>query len=873
MPAHSLPHADPAGNPLLAELAAHLAEAGLAVSDPEVDGRVHRVRCACGPSGAPGWYVARPIGTRVVAWHGCWRCTPERQTWTSGNGALSEAERAELERQRARRAKAEAARHEKVAAALAKHLPALPPCPPEHPYLVAKAVRPHGALLWTGPDPHLRPPVLVLPLRDLTGKVWSAQFIDAEGTKLFESGGRVSGCAFTIGMLPEGEGRALVCEGFATGATLFESTGLPVLCAMNAGNLLPVVRAAREVAPKVELLICGDDDWRTVDREGRPMNKGRDAARETAKAVGCRWRVPCFPANRGEKDTDFNDLTRVTNAEDVRQQIAAAWATENAEQGTETGPAPGTESDEATFARLAKLSAADYDRVRMDEAERLGIRASTLDAEVGKRRLTTADGLQGSGDFIREVEPWPEEVNGAEVLDAAVAVLRRYLALPPHAAEALALWLGHAHCFEAFTVTPRLNLTSPEKQCGKTLVLDVLEPMLPRALRTESITTAVLFRLTHAHRPTLLLDEVDTYLPDNDELRGLLNAGHRRGAKAARCEGDNNEVRYFNAFCPVALAGIGQLPGTLHDRSIVVRLTRAKLGEVAARFDSRRTDAERELARKLARWTADNRAKLEACDPAMPPEAFNRLGDNWRPLFAIAEVAGGDWSDKARSAFLALTVGDDPASHSIGAAALADIRAAFAAEGPTVDRLPSQSIAARLVEIEGRPWAEYGKAGKPITANKLARLLARFGVAPRKIRHGGETLQGYYRADFTDAFARYLPPHSPSSNRNTGTTVENTGAAEVFKPEQPQDVFHFENTTSANKDEACSGVPLSEPPHGGKDGSRDTEATQNMPAPAWPGAPPDASTTHDGDADPDWNVPTDAPPADGGKESSAYELL
>ncbi len=212
-----------------------------------------------------------------------------------------------------------------------------------------------------------------------------------------------------------------------------------------------------------------------------------------------------------------------------------------------------------------------------------------------------SDNAQGSAVDLPNIEPWPETVNGAQVLNEVSSRFFRHIALPPGATDALALWTAHTHCFEAFLHTPRLNLYSPEKGCGKTTALDVLASMTPRPLRTESMTSAVLFRLVEAWKPTLLLDEVDAYLNDAEELRGLLNAGHKRGAKAYRCDGDSNTVRGFAAFAPAALAGIGALPGTLHDRSIVIKLVRAKPGEITARFDSRLTEKETELCAKLAR--------------------------------------------------------------------------------------------------------------------------------------------------------------------------------------------------------------------------------------------------------------------------------
>ena len=208
------------------------------------------------------------------------------------------------------------------------------------------------------------------------------------------------------------------------------------------------------------------------------------------------------------------------------------------------------------------------------------------------------------------------------------------------------MWTAHTHCFQAFDLTPRLNIRSPEKGCGKTTLSDVIALFVPRSIQTENQTPAVLFRLIEKHKPVVLADEYDAWLRDNEELRGLLNAGHRRGGKALRCEGDNHEVRGFNVFAPAVLSGIGALPGTLHDRSIGIVLTRAKPGEVAARFSSRHVTAEKDICRKLARWTADNFQKIEACDPQLPDGAHNRLADNWRPLFAIADGIG--WSAPRR---------------------------------------------------------------------------------------------------------------------------------------------------------------------------------------------------------------------------------
>jgi len=365
-------------------------------------------------------------------------------------------------------------------------------------------------------------------------------------------------------------------------------------------------------------------------------------------------------------------------------------------------------SDSESFTHLALLSRVQYDRVRKNEAARLGIRVETLDAEVA--RLRANHDPQGTPVDLQVIEPWHEPVNGAEVLNDVAGRYTLEVILPPGAADAVTLWSAHTHAIAAFLQTPRLNLYSPESGCGKTTALDVIASLVPRPLRTENLTAPVLFRLVDQHQPTLLLDEVDTYLHQSEELRGLLNAGHKRGACAYRCEGDGNAVRSFKAFAPAALAGIGPLPGTLADRSIAILLLPAQPGQVPARLHESYLEIEAVLCSKLARWTQDNFPALKRCKPAMPATAFNRLADNWRPLFAIAEIAGGDWPQRALAAFNHLTF-NGAKTHSTASpvktngqnldlSLLQDIRQIFTQSGVT--RIASKQTCA-LPSRHGRP--------------------------------------------------------------------------------------------------------------------------------------------------------------------------
>ncbi|MFZ1072133.1 MAG: DUF3631 domain-containing protein [Verrucomicrobiia bacterium] len=463
-------------------------------------------------------------------------------------------------------------------------------------------------------------------------------------------------------------------------------------------------------------------------------------------------------------------------------------------------------ADEAIFDRLAKLSPADYDRCRDDEAKQLNIRTTTLDTEVQKRRAKSGEILQGGALSLADVELWPDALNGADVLSDIAETFTSHVALPDGAADALALWTAHAHCFEFFQCSPRLNISSPEKGCGKSTLRDVVSVLVPRPLPTENLSVAVLFRVIESRRPTVLADEYDAWLRDNEELRGIFNAGHRRGGQALRCIGESHEVRAFNVFAPAVLCGIGSLPGTLYDRSIVIRLERAKPGEVRERFDLRHTEREHELCRKLARFVADNRARIESCDPKLPDSAFNRLADNWRPLFAIAEIAGGDWPQRAAAAFAILTSREDSDAQGIGAMLLADIAEIFDAGG--ADKLRSIEIIDALAKIESREWAEWGRARKPITPNQLAKLLRRFDVSPRTIKLAdGETAKGYHREMFDDAFARYLP-QSPLPKRQPVTMPENIDDSVLSEPSPANGGLRIENHEIANNEAEGDGVTV-----------------------------------------------------------------
>jgi putative DNA primase/helicase len=259
-----------------------------------------------------------------------------------------------------------------------------------------------------------------------------------------------------------------------------------------------------------------------------------------------------------------------------------------------------------------------------------------------------------------------------------------------------------------------------------------------------------------------------------------LNSGHRRsGAFVLRLVGDNHEPRQFSTWAAVAIAMIGKLPDTLWDRSIPIRMRRRLPSESIAQFRADRTDDLKILARKAARWSNDNLETLRAMDPDVPPTITNRDADNWRPLIAIADAAGGEWPARARAVAETMTDQADMDDKSLKTMLLEDIRSVFGTKG--VDKLPSADLVEALSEMKDRPWPELGRAAKPITQNKLAGLLKDFGIRPCNVWVGAKPLKGYGHGQFEDAFARYLSDPLVQTARPLGHQ-ENEGSPGDFKP-------------------------------------------------------------------------------------------
>jgi putative DNA primase/helicase len=467
----------------------------------------------------------------------------------------------------------------------------------------------------------------------------------------------------------------------------------------------------------------------------------------------------------------------------------------------------------AEYARLADLSLDEYDRERDAVAEKLDIRVSTLDTMVRRSRKGSG-AVQGKTIAVADVEPWPDPVEGAQVLDAITQSLRDHIILTSEQADTVSLWSVYSHAFDVWRISPRLGFRAPGKGCGKTETLRRLKRLAARALSCENLTLAVLFRLIDCARPTMCMDEVDNLLTeDKGAILGVMNSGYERDGKVFRCIGDEYDLRAFSTFAPMAYAMIGTPPGTFDSRTITIEMRRAtptEAGKLLSMEDSEPEDVRfKNLGRKAARWTKDNLYRLAEARPNMAG-LVNRPADNWRPLFAIADVVGGTWPERSRKAARALVGASE--AQSVFEETIAAIKDIIGQR----TEITSKEIVDRLVKIDGGPWAEWGKSRNQITQNALARLLKPYKVWPIDIGPERSRRKGYRQAQFEPLFEAYLKPPSPPPGDNRAAAQNATESAPVggSQPRSPNSGCADENCEKSSNDGHLRGCADTDGGHG-----------------------------------------------------------
>jgi hypothetical protein len=359
-------------------------------------------------------------------------------------------------------------------------------------------------------------------------------------------------------------------------------------------------------------------------------------------------------------------------------------------------------------------------------------------------------------------------VDGLSLASAVADYIRQYVVLSRAQLVACVLWVLHTWTFDAAVTTPYLFVLSAQRQSGKTRLLESLETLAARPLRTSGLSEAALFRVIEAERPTLMIDEADAIFGTTSErtepIRGALNSGNREGGAIVRCVPPNWEVKRFSTYCPKAIAGIdkGSFPDTILDRSIVVRMRRRASNEAVEPFRERQARQQAEpLQAVAASWAEQIVEGLRSAEPKIPDGLSDRAADAWEPLFAIADLIGAEWPVEARQAAVGLHCAQQRMDDSLQLVLLAAIRNVFDAE--RTDRMPSEKLCERLNGLPDVPWSAWSGRGAPgIRTGTLAKLLRPFEIVPTSIRltnaNGpGSTAKGYMREWFEDTWRRHLP--------------------------------------------------------------------------------------------------------------------
>ena len=756
--------------------------AGYTIGNLRADGQYHRFKVGSS-KGEPGYY-------KVVHSEFGWACTygdfvsGQKFTSTSvgDNGPLSPEDKARFKKQLIVEAEKLNRKHDRGAMGasffwdLGKKITS-------HKYLEDKNVKSYGLRFSTiGPYQHW----LMIPGYNAAGDIRTINYIRADGEKRFETDSGKKGAFFEI----PGDDVIIICEGYSTGATIREATGHTVIVSFDSSNLMPVAKSIREKYSQSEIIIAADND-RWKPESGNP---GVDAATHAAIAIDAKIVIPEFK-DATTKPTDFNDLKTQEGAEEVINQFAAAKA---------------VDKSQALKIEVKKLLGLDpisreFKRGRL--SEKYEVRKSIIDNYLGQ--LLKESENETADSLVADVRPDKDTVDGKALLNLISANLTKRVILPDGAADAISLWIAMTFCHKVFFVLPILGITSPAKQCGKTTLISVLQGFTNKGLPASNISPAAVFRTIEKYTPTLLMDEVDTFIKGNEEMRGIIDSGHTRaGAFVIRVEGENHEPAKFSTWAPKAMGMIGTLPDTIQDRSIVIQLQRKMPGTSILKTGLNFSEQSIGIRAKLKRWAMDNIDNIREVDVSVPSSGNDRADDNWYPLFAIAEVIGGDWPGKVRTSMSKLAkVGN---AEAIGIKLLIDIKYIFETENR--DRIFSKDLIISLKDLDESPWADWRK-GKGLTTNGLAKFLKQFGIESKTIRIEEGRYKGYTLDSFHDAFNRYIPP-TPSVT--TGQTNDFNDLGEK------QNVTSYSNVTDEKHGNqlnllTCHGVTDEKGDIGGKE--------------------------------------------------------
>lgn len=492
------------------------------------------------------------------------------------------------------------------------------------------------------------------------------------------------------------------------------------------------------------------------------------------------------------------------------------------------------ESLEQTLKRLASLDNARYELVRREEAKRLNMRLFVLDGEVWKVRQSEhpkTESPKPPPQWAPAAAVFDLEVDGSELLVELISAIRGFVLMTQSDALIIALWILFTWLFERIAETsPFLRIVSPTAECGKSTLLKIIKYLARSSWLLVRLSQSSFVRTMEKERRSLLLDEGDAFLAENEVMRNVLDGASdpdtANVSMSVKC-GDDWVPTEFNIFVPIAIASIGMLRRmqTVESRSVHVHLKRATPAELKSLAKGRRRELKdrlEPLAAKCARWAADNADRLVGARPALPEALSGRDMDKWEPLIAIANAISQKCGTAALAACEAAT--GTHAGDSLSEMLLADLKVLF--DTRNAKALASIDICNALKDLDERPWGEMGRARKPITQRGLAGLLSRFEIVPGTVRlDDGTTPKGYKRADLEDAFSRYLHMIDDPIRQND-TTQRPVGESDDFQSATEQPCGASKNGSNPLGENDCGGMSDKNGDHGSRQKNNEAEEAE-----------------------------------------------
>ena len=322
--------------------------------------------------------------------------------------------------------------------------------------------------------------------------------------------------------------------------------------------------------------------------------------------------------------------------------------------------------------------------------------------------------------------------------------------------DAIALWIVGTYLMDDWILYPKLYIHSPERECGKTSLLCMIEAFACNARMAASITPSAFNRIIESECPTLLIDEADRTLRGNEELNGIINAGHTKRTAIRILSEPTPDGKWksveMSLWAPQVFAGIGTQADTLLSRSIKISMRRKMVSEKVAAAPLDYFEKQEDLRKSIKSWANQEGKSVAALDVSIPGIASDRVLDNWKPLFQIAASLQDDWPDQVLAAFNELEVNNKESNPlSEGTELLTDIRLLIESHKST--EIPAAELLSYLVMKQDSEWFQHNYSGKPITQKWLSRMLQGYGVYTERRRHANV----YEVGKLQEAFARYLP--------------------------------------------------------------------------------------------------------------------